>query len=85
MMYKKFIRPHFHYCEVIYHIPHITNPFNSTNTLTSLIERIENVQYQAALAITGTLQGTNRNKKYEDGKSSLIEVGLGVLYNFINT
>ena len=30
------------------------------------MEMIEKVQYQAALAITGTWQGTNRNKLYEE-------------------
>ena len=66
MMYKMFIRPHFDYCDVIYHIPHITNLFDSTITLNSLMESIEQVQYQAALAITGTWKGTNRNKLYEE-------------------
>ena len=54
MMYKMFIRSYFDYCNVIYHIPHITNPFTSTINLNLLMERIENFQYQAALAITGT-------------------------------
>ena len=66
MMYKMFVRPHFDYCDVIYHIPHITNPFDSTITLNFLMERIEKVQYHAALAITGTWQGSNRNKLYEE-------------------
>ena len=30
------------------------------------MERIERVQYQAALAITGTWQGTNRNRLYDE-------------------
>ena len=66
MIYKMFIRPHFDYCDVIYHIPHITNPFDKSISLTLLMERIGKVQYQAALAITGTWQGTNRNKLYEE-------------------
>ena len=66
MMYKMFIRPHFDYCDVIYHIPHITNPFDKTITLNFLMESIEKVQYQAALAVTGTWQGTSRNKLYEE-------------------
>ena len=53
-MYKIFIRPHFDYCDAIYHIPHLTNPFESSITLNALMERVEKIQYQAALAITGT-------------------------------
>ena len=66
MMYKMFIRPHFDYCDVIYHIPHITNTFDKTTTLNVLMEYIEKVQYHAALAITGTWQGSNRNKLYDE-------------------
>ena len=35
-------------------------------TLNSLMEKVERTQYQAALAITGTWQGTNRSKLYEE-------------------
>ena len=65
-MYKMFICPHFDYCDTIYHIPHIINPFDNTITLNFLMERIEKIQYQAALAITGTWQGTSRNKLYDE-------------------
>ena len=65
-IYKVFIRPHFDYCDVIYHIPHLTNPFESSITLNTLMERTERIQYQAALAITGTWQGTSRNKLYDE-------------------
>ena len=61
-----FIRPHFDYCDVIYHIPAISNPFDSSIILNFLMERIEKVQYHSALAITGTWQGTNRNKLYDE-------------------
>ena len=64
-MYKLFVRPHFDYGDVIYHIPHLSNPFDSFISLNSLMERIEKVQYQAALAITGSWKGSNRNKLYE--------------------
>ena len=63
-MYKIFIRPHFDYCDVIYHIPHLTNPFESSITFNALMERVEKIQYQAALA--GTWQGTSRNKLYDE-------------------
>ena len=66
LLYKMFIRPHFDYCDVIYHIPHITDPFTSSITLNFIMANIERVQYQTATAITGTWQGTNRNKLYDE-------------------
>ena len=32
----------------------------------SLCEKIESVQYKAALAITGAIQGTSREKMYQE-------------------
>ena len=65
-IYKMIIRPHFDYGDVIYHIPPYINPYNRTITLKPLMDRIEKVQYHAALAITGTWQGSSRNKLYEE-------------------
>ena len=65
-MYKMFVRPIFDYCDVIYHSPHLTNPFDSTIKLNPLMERIEKIQYQAALAITCGWQGSSRIKLYEE-------------------
>ena len=62
-IYETMIRFHPDYCDMIYHIPHDhTFPF----TLNSLMEKLERVQYNAALAITGTWHGTNRSKLYEE-------------------
>ena len=61
-----FIRAHLHYRDVIYHVPPVTTPFDSAVCLPSSIERNERAQYQAALAITGCWQGTNRNKLYDE-------------------
>ena len=61
-----YVRPHLDYCDVIYHVPPSTNPFDSSLNLTVHMEHIERVQYQAALAITGCWQGSNRNKLYEE-------------------
>ena len=53
------IRSHLDYCDVIYHVPHAyAFPF----TLNSLMEKLERVQYNSAMAITGTWRGTNRSK-----------------------
>ena len=38
----------------------------SSNSLHTLMESIERIQYHAALAITGTWQGSSRNKLYEE-------------------
>ena len=65
-MYKIFIRPHFDYCDASYHTPHLTNPFESSITVNALMERVEKIQYQAALAVTGTWQSTSRNKIYNE-------------------
>ena len=70
-IYKMYIRPHLHYCDVIYHIPPLSNQYCSSITLNSLMESIERIQYQAALFIISTWKGTNRNKLYELGWESL--------------
>ena len=37
-----------------------------TNLIISFFEKLESVQYKAALAITGAIQGMPRNKIYEE-------------------
>ena len=65
-MYKMFVRPHLDYADVIYHIPHTINIFDSSITLNPLMEKIERVQYHSALAITGCWKGSNQNNLYEE-------------------
>ena len=48
------------------HIPVSNSQINLGVTLNSLMEKVERTQYQAALAITGRWQGTNRYKLYEE-------------------
>ena len=55
-IYKSFIRPHLDYGDVIYH-----QPLNE-----SLSNWTESVQYKAALAITGAIQGSPREKLYQE-------------------
>ena len=50
--YKSYIRPHLDYDDVVY-----DQPNNSC-----LSDKIENVQYNAALAITGPIKGTSKEK-----------------------
>ena len=55
-IYKSFIRPHLEYGDILYDKPdneHFQN-------------KIEKVQYKAYLAITGAIQGTSREKFYEE-------------------
>ena len=55
-IYKAYVRPHLDYGDVIYD--------NSSNA--SLSQMIESVQYNAALAITGAIRGTSREKLYQE-------------------
>ena len=55
-IYKAFIRPHIDYGDVIYDDP--------SNIKFS--QKIESVQYNAALAITGAIRGTSREKLYQE-------------------
>ena len=64
--YKALVRPHLDYCDTIYHMPALNSQINLGVTLNSLMEKVERTQYQAALAITGSWQGTNRSKLYEE-------------------
>ena len=52
--------------KVIYHTPEIESLFDSSSRLSYWMGQIQRVQYQAALAISGTWQGTNTDKIYEE-------------------
>ena len=55
-IYKSFIRPHLDYGDFIY-----DKPNND-----SFVQNIESIQYNAALAITGAIKGTSRDKIYQE-------------------
>ena len=65
-IYKMYVRPHLDFCDVIYHIPKIGNLFDSSFRLSNWMDQIERIQYQAALAVTGTWKGTSMNKIYDE-------------------
>ena len=65
-IYKMHARSHLDYCDVIYHVPPIENTDNYDVNLNFQMRALESLQYQAALAITGTWRGTNRDKIYEE-------------------
>ena len=63
MSYKLYVRPHLDYGGVIYH-----------NQRDDLMKLIEQVQYKAALTVSGCWQGTSRERLYEElGWESLSE------------
>ena len=55
-IFKSFIRPHPDYGDIIY-----DRAYN-----TSFHQNIESIQYNAALAITGAVRGTSREKLYQE-------------------
>ena len=55
-IYKSFVRPHLDYGDVIYD-QHYNNSFH---------QKLESIQYNAALAITGAIRGSSREKLYQE-------------------
>ena len=55
-IYKSFVRPHLDYGDIIY-----DQPNNE-----SFCNKIERVQYNAALAVTGAIRGTSQTKLYNE-------------------
>ena len=55
-IYKSFVRPHLDYGDVIY-----DQHYNS-----SFHQKLESKQYNAALAITGAIRGSSREKLYQE-------------------
>ena len=54
--YKSFVRPHLDYGDILY-----DQPLNE-----SITSKLENIQYNATLAITGTIKRTSRSKLYKE-------------------
>ena len=65
-LFKLYVRPHLEYGDVIYHIPAKVCDFSGNTILSNLMEKLESVQYSAALAVTGTWRGTSREKLYAE-------------------
>ena len=55
-IYKSFVRPHLDYGDIIYD--------QSQNE--SFCNKLESIQFNAALAITGAIQGTSKTKLYKE-------------------
>ena len=63
-MYKALTRSNLDYCDVIYHIP--SKQDQRGEVLNHLMAMVEQVQYLAALAITGSWRGSSRSKLYDE-------------------
>ena len=63
-LFKLYVRPHLDYGDFIYHIPAKVREFSGNYISSNLMEKLESVQYSAALAITGAWRGTSREKLY---------------------
>ena len=55
LSYKLYVRPHLDYGDIIYH-----------NQRSDLMKVLEQVQYKAALIVSGCWQGTSRERLYDD-------------------
>ena len=55
-IYKSFIRPHLDYGDIIYY-----QAYNA-----SFHQKLDSIQYNAALAITGAIRGTSKEKLYNE-------------------
>ena len=63
-IYKAFVRPHLDYGDIIYDYP----------ANVSFSQKLESIQYNACLAITGCFRGTSREKLYSElGIESLVD------------
>ena len=65
-LYKLYVRPHLDYGDVIYHIPPKKCDFSQDISLNNHMEKLESIQYSAALAVTGAWKGTFREKLYDE-------------------
>ena len=54
-IYKAFVRPHLDYGDVLF-----DQAFNASSH-----EKLESIQYNACLALTGTIRGTSKEKLYQ--------------------
>ena len=76
-IHKSFVRPHLDYGDIIYDQPKNEN----------LNQKIERIQYNAPLAITGSIKGTSQSKLYNElaFESLKFKVGFGGYVLFIKS
>ena len=67
VIYKMYVRPHLDYGDMIYDIGETEkNGILPTGISSSLLRKVESVQYEAAKIVSGAWQGTSREKLYEN-------------------
>ena len=64
--YKLYVRSHLDYGDVIYHSLEKISEFSHSVILPSQMEKLESVQYSAALAVFGAWRGTSQEKVYAE-------------------
>ena len=87
--YKFYVRPHLDYGDVIYRAPATICEFSRNIILPNLVEKLESVQYSAALAVTGTWRRTSREMfctelDWESLSSERWSKHLTLFYKFVN-
>ena len=65
-LYKLHVRPRLDYGDVIFHTPAKLCEFSHNKILTTSMEKLESIQYSAALAVTGAWKGTLRANLYAE-------------------
>jgi len=66
VVYKLYVRPHLDYGDVLYHSANPNkNIIFEPSTHSSLLKKVEEIQYSAAKIITGAWQGTSTEKLYK--------------------
>ena len=77
-MYKVLVHSHLDYCAIVYDMQSKQNQAPLGMTLNSVIEKVEIIQYQSSLAISGAWHGSSRTKLYEElGWESLSDRRMG--------
>ena len=66
LIFKTIIRPHLEYGDIICHQLPKTTEFSFEAQLKPLMQKIESLQYNAALAINGAWRGTSTDRIYEE-------------------
>ena len=62
-IYKSYVRSQIEYGDVIFHrLPRVNNPFSFD--ISDTMQKLESVQYRAALAVSGAWKGTSKSKLY---------------------
>ena len=65
-IYKSFVRTHLDYDDVIYKSYKYKNSLRIIHYKNSFHQKLESIQYNAALAITGAIRGSSRQKLYQE-------------------